>query len=196
MTDLSHIKDEVRQSLLTRRSALSVDEVAQMSLAIQERLLKHRLWAAAESVGLYSAVKNEVETILLFHKALEQGKSVYYPRVEQGLKFYEVRERDQLVKGAWGILEPRHGCPMLLENEKLDLLIVPGVVFDMRGFRVGYGKGFYDIFLKSLPAQTVGLAYDFQIVPEISTEDWDVPVGTVMTEKRLLPVTDKASSPA
>lgn len=184
MTETSNKKDELRQAMLERRLALSADEVSQMGSAIQDRVLKHKLWANAERVGLYSAVKNEVETTMLFHKALEQGKSLYYPRVEQGLNFYEVHERGDLHKGAWGILEPKHGCQVLMADQKLDLLIVPGVVFDVRGFRIGYGKGFYDIYLASMELKAFGLGYDFQMVPEIPADNWDRRVGSVLTEKR------------
>jgi hypothetical protein len=100
--------------------------------AIQERLLASEIWKGIEWVGLYSAVKNEVETRLLFMKALEAGLSVYFPRVEQGIRFYAVEELEDLQKGAGGILEPRHQCPLMDEVPPNGLVAVPGVVFDQQ----------------------------------------------------------------
>lgn len=178
-------KNRLRQSILEKRLSLTEENVLSISQKIQERLLASPFWIGKERIGLYSAIKNEIQTRLLFMRGLEEGISIYFPRVEQGIKFYEVKEPSDLQKGAWGILEPKDECPPLLKDESLGLLVVPGLVFDRQGHRLGYGKGFYDAVLEQFPTQTLGLSYDFQIVDELPVEPWDRKVRRVLTEKKL-----------
>lgn len=176
-------KETVRKSLLEKRLSLLPEDVSRLSGVIQARILKAALWKKCERLGLYYATKNEVETNLLFMKGLEEGYSVYFPRVEQGIHFYEVTDPSELAKGAWGILEPKHTCTPLPKTEKLDLLIVPGIAFDKGGYRLGYGRGFYDGVLEDYSACSIGLAYDFQIIEKLPVDPWDRHVKQVMTEK-------------
>lgn len=175
-------KDELRKSVLQKRLGLTPAYVHEKSQKIQKSVLGLPQWAQAQKIGLYSAVKNEVETTLLFMTGLEQGKNIFFPRVEQGLKFYEVEGPEDMQKGAWAILEPRDHCQALGENESLDLLIVPGVVFDKGGNRIGYGKGFYDGVLKRFIDHAIAIAYDFQITDQIPVEDWDIRVNKIITD--------------
>lgn len=184
MNDLKKEKDGLRKSVLAKRLLLTAEIVHSSSRVIQERLLSGPLWQGIEWVALYSPIKNEVETRLLFLRALERGLSVYFPRVEQGIRFYEVGDPSDLQKGAWGILEPKHGCSVLEEARPNGLVVVPGVVFDHKGYRLGYGKGFYDAVLSRGFAKTAGLAYDFQVVPSLPNGPHDQPVKNIVTERR------------
>ncbi len=182
-------KDLLRKQMLEKRLAMTPEEVNSLSQQIQARVLKHSLWKKSERVGFYAGARHEVETHLLFMKALEESKTVYFPRVEQGLKFYEVTEPADLEKGAWGIMEPKHSCKPLASEETLDLLIVPGVAFDKRGFRLGFGRAFYDAILERFSDVSVGLAYDYQMVEVLPTDPWDKKVSRVITEKAEYPIT-------
>ena len=178
-------KDEIRQALLQERLSLPEASVLAMSSAIQDTVLRSPYWPQHGRIGLYSSVKNEVLTFTLFQKALEQGLHVYFPRVEQGLKFYEVNGPEELQRGAWAIPEPIIECKPLLDGEVFDLLIVPGVAFTKDCHRIGYGKAFYDRVMEDVGPVCVGLAYDFQVVPQIPTEPWDKILTAVVTEKRV-----------
>ena len=177
-------KDQIRKKILEERLALSLERVHSLSLTIQQKIVLLPLWKKAQRVGLYSPVKNEVETRFLFTKALEEAKNVYFPRVEQGVQYYEVNDPADLQKGAWGVLEPKHGCVTLPPNTRLDLVIIPGIGFSSQGFRLGYGRGFYDRFLTSFTGATMGLAYEFQMIPSIPIDLWDCRLQYVMTEKK------------
>ena len=170
---MNQTKEELRKTILEKRLVLPADQIHLLSKPIQEKLIKGPLWSSCEKVGLYAPIKNEVETKLLFMQALEMGYSVYFPRVEQGIRFYEIHDPSDLQKGAWGIPEPKDNCSSLEKLEELELIVVPGIVFDKKGHRLGYGKGFYDNLLKNFPNQTVGLAYDFQVVEELPVDTHD-----------------------
>ena len=179
-------KKELRNRVLRERLDLVADRVAELSREIQGRFLETKVWKACQSVGLYSAIRNEVDTGQIYAAARERGLPVYFPRVEQGIHFYQVESPDELQKGAWGILEPKESCPPLEESLPLDLIVMPGVVFDERGYRLGYGRGFYDSLLKNYRGKSVGLAYDFQVVDNLLVDEWDRRLEGLVTEKRLL----------
>lgn len=176
-------KDSFRKPILEKRIGFDPLKVHDLSVVIEERLMKTPEWQKAETVALYFSAKHEVETHLLFLKALEQGKRVYFPRVEQGIQFYDVKDLSELTKGAWGIMEPSSLCPILAQGGNLDLVVVPGIVFDKKGYRLGYGRGFYDPIIKRFRGHTVGFCYEFQLVDEIPTDTWDQPVDFLVTEK-------------
>jgi len=175
-------KEELRKTILQQRLALTSVLAHEKSQKIQKAVLASPEWSKAQKIGLYNFVKNEVETTLLFMTGLEQSKNIYYPKVEQGLHFYEVSGPEDLQKGAWAILEPKDHCKALGAGEKLDLVIVPGVVFDKSCNRIGYGKGFYDNVLKEFAGASIALAYDFQVVDSIEADVWDVRLNKIITD--------------
>lgn len=181
------IKDEIRTQKLAQRLELNEERRNELSQAIQEKLIKSPLWPQAGNVAFYAAVKGEVMTHMLFQKALERGLNVYFPRVEQGIKFYEVGSPDDLQRGSWSILEPKIVCPELASDEILNLLVVPGIAFSKNCYRIGYGRSFYDRYLdvQKVPSVSVGLAYDFQIIDNFPLDDWDRSLSAVATEKTI-----------
>jgi 5-formyltetrahydrofolate cyclo-ligase len=180
-------KKSIRATMLGRRKHLSAETCLGWSLKAQEHFLQLPLFADAEVLGLYSPVWNEVFTEEIFRSAREAGKRVAYPRIEEhGLEFVEVTDLAELGPGAFGVLEPRGARSVPLTA--LDLVVVPGVAFDLAGFRLGYGKGFYDRALSCFGrrAPLVGLCYELQMVDALPAESHDVRVDLVATEERTL----------
>jgi len=134
----------------------------------------------AKAVLLYYPHKNEVDTKPIIGKLLQEGKiTVCLPKVVgQNIVPVKVNSLSQLKEGYAGIKEPEgQPCPV----EEIDLVVVPAVAFDRKGQRLGYGKGFYDRFLKETDALKVGLAYDFQVVDSLPAEEHDEPVDLIIT---------------
>ena len=180
-------KTMIRKKLLARRSDLSAEECRVFSEEIQRRFLETPLFRRSRVVGLYSPVRNEVLTSEIFHAAAALGKGTAYPRVRDcSLEFIEVRGLADLQVGAFGIREPRGERRVALND--FDLLIVPGVVFDREGGRLGYGKGYYDRFLagEGFRGKRVGLCYELQLVPLLPRERHDVLMDVVITEQRII----------
>ena len=183
-------KKSLRRAMLDRRSALSFDEWALMSGAIQRRFLDSELFLGATVVALYAPVRREVDTSIVRSEALAAGKTILLPVVVgETLLFREISGDDDLVGGAFGIAEPRNECPEWQPGEA-DCIIVPGVAFDQSGRRIGYGKGYYDRTLHRLEGRgrLVGFGFDFQLVAEIVGEPHDVALDLIITERRILPV--------
>lgn len=141
----------------------------------------------ARCLALYSAIHNEVSTDEILGQALDRGKSLVFPRVSgEDLEFVLIESPSELVSGAFGVKEPK-SCN-LVPVEKLDLIVVPGVVFDQRGHRLGYGRGYYDRALAKCQSHCmkVGFAYDFQLVEELPATDYDETLSMLFTESQTL----------
>jgi 5-formyltetrahydrofolate cyclo-ligase len=178
-------KKSLRGAMLTRRKHLAAEVCLSHSLRIQQRVVMLPAFEQAEIVALYSPILNEVFTEEIFHEALRQGKTVAYPRVVgERLDFVSVAAPSELSPGAFGVLEPTGS--MLLPPNVLDLVLVPGVAFDVGGNRLGYGKGFYDRILGGTgrPALSIGLCFEMQVVKRLPVEDHDACLDILITEER------------
>ncbi len=180
-------KKSIREEILAKRKHLALDTCLARSLKAQESLVAMPEFIAASTVGLYSPIHNEVFTEEIFRAARAGGRQVVYPRVSGGsLEFVAVEDRTQLKRGAFGVLEPSGSEAVM--SQALDLLVVPGVAFDLVGYRLGYGKGFYDRVLhgEKRPGLLVGLCFELQLVAELPFEAHDVKMDRIVTEDRIL----------
>ncbi len=181
-------KDAIRKEILKRRESHPEPERLIKSAEIESRLFSLDAFAKARTVLFYAAKSDEVLTKGMILRALSEGKRVALPVVrEQDLVLSEIKSFEgDLAPGKFGILEPKIVVPV--EPRKIEVVIVPGAAFDERGNRIGFGKGYYDRLLKRLEKRIprIGLAYEFQIIPNIPAGEWDIPVHTIITEKRTI----------
>lgn len=182
-------KRSIRSQLLAQRRALSHDSWRASSCAAQLNLLSLDEYAGAECIALYAPAHNETDTGLILAAAFQAGKRVLYPAVCGHQMVFRHAERvEALQEGAFGILEP---CPTGNDHQvdEADLIVVPGVVFDLSGHRIGYGKGFYDRFLQhpDCTAHLIGLCHDFQLTEGAIPKDvHDIPMEIIITDKRII----------
>jgi 5-formyltetrahydrofolate cyclo-ligase len=180
-------KKPIRAALLAQRKHLSLDTCLHQSLLAQGQFLRLPEFAAATTLALYSPILNEVYTEEIFRQACARGKQVVYPRVEgASLEFFAVSGRDDLQVGNFGILEPKGTQPVPVA--RIDLLLVPGVAFDLGGHRLGYGKGYYDRLLsgRAKGAKLVGFCFEFQLLSSLPAELHDVRMDLLVTDQRTL----------
>jgi 5-formyltetrahydrofolate cyclo-ligase len=181
-------KHRLRQSVLARRRLLSGAARHDADAAAQHRVIALPEYAAARTIALYAPVHGEVATSLLMERALEAGKRVLYPAVRHGaIAFCAVRTAADFCHGTYGISEPAPYC-LAEEISGADLVVVPGVAFDLHGHRIGYGKGYYDRALHHLEGtgRLAGLCYDFQLVESIAGEPHDVLMDMIITDTRVI----------
>ncbi len=180
-------KRSIRSHFLAERKSRSKQACADASAEIQKRFMRSGLFRDARCLALYSSIHNEVSTDEVIAQALAQGKTLALPRVSsQDLEFVVVESDAELVPGAFGVKEPQG--MNLVAVEEIDLIVVPGVVFDQRGHRLGYGRGYYDRALAKCQGYCtkVGFAYDFQLVEELPATDYDETLSVLVTESRTL----------
>jgi 5-formyltetrahydrofolate cyclo-ligase len=143
----------------------------------------------AGKVVLYASIRNEVRTDGIFSRIKRIGKQVFFPRISgASIEFVAVEKWSELGPGKWGVPEPRSGVPGALEG--VDLVVVPGVAFDERGCRLGFGKGYFDKALSNYRGIKVGLAYDFQVLRRIPDEEGDLYCDYIFTESRTIPANE------
>ncbi len=140
----------------------------------------------AKGIGAFASTPGEINTYPILEGILGLGKKLYLPKVAKDkthFDYYPVPDFKNLSAGPFGILEPSGNHPA--GWEEIDLALVPGLAFDLKGYRLGFGKGFYDRVLPLLKktALTVGLGYSFQIVDQVPTEAHDVLLKALLTEK-------------
>ncbi len=182
-------KHSLRSQLLTQRRSLSRDSWCASSRAAQFNLLSLDEYVDADCIALYAPAHNETGTELLLSAAFQAGKRVLYPAVcGHQMVLRRIERLEELQKGSFGILEPRPTGVDHQANEA-DLIVVPGVAFDLAGHRIGYGKGFYDRFLHhpDCSAHLVGLCHDFQLTEELIPVDaHDIPMEIIVSDKRII----------
>ena len=193
-------KVALRQEMLRRRRMLAPEERTALSRQAAGFLLESPLWREAEVVGLYVALRCEAETRALLDEAWEAGRKVLLPRclpqAAGHMEFALCSGWADLQRGAFGVLEPHpERCPVVFSpysNTCLmrpTCLVVPGVVFDAFGARLGMGGGYYDRFLPWAVArgvQCVGFAFHLQRVAELPHDPWDVPMHAICTEEEIV----------
>ncbi len=165
-------------------------ERAKRSRAAQDHFLSAFPPIPGRRIALYAAMRGEVGTDRIRSRCLAGGSLLFYPRVmEDGdLSFFRHREGDGWVAGRFGIREPAAAPGDEGVRGGFDLVVVPGLAFDPAGRRLGQGYGYYDRFLAGLggTALTVGLAFSWQLVPDVPVDTWDVPVDAVVTEDGII----------
>jgi len=184
---LSIAKRSIRTAYLRKRQQLSRAEVAAMSMSAQRLLLGMAAFQQAKVLALYSPIRNEVETALLLHKALTLGKTLCYPCVEgDRLAYYRIRTSADLRVGSFGVLEPEVQSDVV-DAADIELLLIPGVAFDRRGHRLGYGRGYFDRFLMTsgFKGVGVGFCFEFQIVEKLPVEEHDQGVVLLVTNEQI-----------
>ncbi len=176
----------LRREARARVAALAPAEAAALSARARALLLSQDFWNQARSVLLFAPLPGEIDVWPLLSTALAAGKQVGLPRFLPETQRYaplEVRGVEDLEAGYYGIREPRSRCPAL-EINRLDLILVPGIAFDLRGGRLGRGKGYYDRLLCGARGVTCGCGFDEQIVPEAPLEAHDIRLSRVLTPTR------------
>ena len=184
--ELIQKKEEIRKRIESQRRQLSQTDIATKSRIICDKLVRFDAFQSAETIHSYVAWRNEVNTHELIKSTLKEGRRVVVPVVDlpnHALLHSEIEQFEELQPGTFGILEPPKSFLRSVPISDLDLIIVPGVAFDLRGDRIGYGGGYYDRFLRQTSAKKVALAYHFQIVDQIPTNARDQSVDIVVTEK-------------
>ncbi len=181
-------KAEIRKNALNKRAALSEKERAQYSERIGESLRKLEEYREASSVFFFASFGTEPDTLPMIENALKEGKAVALPRCidDKTMVFHYIEATADLKEGYKGIPEPDESLPAALSEP--DLIIVPGVAFDRELNRIGYGKGFYDRFFKTIPlfVKKAALAFSVQVFDEIPYESPDETMDILITENEII----------
>ncbi len=170
---------------------MDLSDVEQKSLTISDTVTSLPEYEKAQVIACYVNKESEVQTRTLIRKALSSQKKVLIPITRKNsneLVFSEIPSLYELSPGPFGIMEPNPSKRKLRDVSTSDLVIVPGIVWDIYGHRLGWGHGYYDQVLKKLWKETlsIGLSFDLQLVDQVPREQFDLPVKMLVTESRVI----------
>ena len=173
-------KQELRRAIRERKRAMTAKEIEARSAVLAEKFAQSDAYKAAKTIYGYLPYNQEVRTVPMLARALAEGKKVAVPKVYgDEMKFIYLDDLTQVAKGYAGIPEPIADGPVA--RDETALVLMPGLAFDREGHRIGYGGGFYDKFLAREPHHpTLALCYDFQMQEHLETQEFDIPVDTVL----------------
>ena len=173
-------KKELRRSIREQKRAMTEEQIVTASEKLGQLFAATEVYQKAETIYGYLPYNQEVRTVPMLQKALDDGKKVAVPKVfGEEMKFIYLDDLTAVEKGYAGIPEPVADGPVA--DDKEALVLMPGLAFDPQGHRIGYGGGFYDKFLAAEPNHpTVALCYAFQMLPRLETEEFDIPVDCVL----------------
>ena len=181
----SNEKEYLRDYFKEKRAQLCEDLSRKEALdaEIQTRLIISPEYRAAESVLIYMARPDEISTSLIIHAALANNKTVALPvcNADKSMTFRQIRDIVDLKPGSFGILEPDESCPVITPGES-SLCVCPGLCCDMRGFRLGFGGGYYDRFLADFKGVKAALCYSDSVIPAIAADKYDVRMNVIHTD--------------
>ena len=177
-------KKEARDNIRIIRNSMTEEECTKKGQRISEIIAGIKEFKDAKFLYLYNPIRNEVPTVYLENQAFKQGKITAYPKVMgEDMCFYRITDDKDVSYGYMNIREPIPDDSRLLDTDE-GIIIMPGLAFDKKCNRAGYGKGFYDRFLENHKKLIkIGLAYEFQVVEALETDEWDIPLDYIVTEK-------------
>lgn len=180
MKNKVQLRNEMKQHLLKMKETDYILFCSQ----IKDKLLQSKEWHEAATIGITIATKREIDTIPIIEAGWKQGKQIVVPKCfpkEKKLNFYQIVSFQEVENSFYSLKEPITTLAPFVKKEQIDLLIVPGLIFDKYGFRIGFGGGYYDRYLDGYLKDTVALAFDFQLVDEVPKEAYDIPVRKIIT---------------
>ncbi len=179
------MKAELRKKILHEMKAIPQEQKQAIDQALIERFLQHPFYQEAKVIATYLSFPHEFQTQGLIEQALKDGKKVLIPKTyPKGRMDFVVYDPQQLVKTSFGLLEPQ-GNLEVVDASQIDLIHVPGLSFTTKGYRIGYGGGYYDRYLEQFSGHTLSTIYPCQI-QDFIPENHDIPVQEVLVDERNL----------
>lgn len=186
MRDIRQQKTKLRNECREIRLNMSEEKKRELDRKILERLVELYQYKNAGVIMTYVSKDIEVDTLNLIKRALADGKRVAVPKCIDGtyeMDFYFIKSLDDLEKRTFGVLEPKAGICRKMKSYKDCFCIVPGMLFDVWGYRIGYGRGYYDRFLANFTGSTAGICYSSCIRWRIPHGKYDKSVDILLTDK-------------
>ena len=180
-------KKELRRIILSERTNMDKIAAANFSEKICSKVKHSDIYKNADTIFAYASIRNEVCCDSIIESALKDGKKVALPKVlssgqDSNMEFFYIASSDETESGFMQIQEPKSTAQPAVPDDTT-LIIVPGIVFDRKFHRIGFGKGFYDRYFSKYPcgAAKAAVCYGFQLLDEIPSDDHDIPVDAIIT---------------
>lgn len=183
-------KKLIREDILEKRKELGQEKRDIYSKQILEKILTSSYYMNAKTIMCFISFSDEVDTHEFIRRAISDGKRIVvpitFPKTHE-LKPSKVESFSELEPGFYNILTPKKEFERFIDPQEIDLVITPGVAFRRDGYRIGYGGGYYDRFLSKIPeTTTIAICFGVQIVDDLPTDHYDIPVDFIYTEENII----------
>ncbi len=178
-------KKAIRKGIKNKLLNISLDLRERISNDMVTQLFASELWREAKVVGVTVSGGFEWDTAAIIERGWQEGKTMVVPKCIpefRKLEFYKLENFEQLEESFYNLREPNPKRTSRVEKQEIDLLIVPGIAFDKRGYRIGFGGGYYDRFLTDFPNKTISIFYSEQLFDHLPNTSFDIPVQALLTE--------------
>ncbi|WZL83099.1 5-formyltetrahydrofolate cyclo-ligase [Vallitaleaceae bacterium 9-2] len=184
-TNSKQLKENIRTTYLAKRNMLSKDTIRISSQAIIKKILHSDRYLHAKKIFCYYPNQNECNLLELAEHALNADKIVAFPKSssKRHMDFFQVNALDNFTLGRFGIMEPSTSC--LVHPDEDTLILVPGIAFDDKNYRIGHGGGYYDTYFHRFshsPYKKIGVYYQWQQTPSIPVESHDIPLDAIIVD--------------
>lgn len=193
---MTNLKKSIRERLLKLRESMDNEQVKEKSRRITEFVLGFESFRDSNTVMCYMDFRNEVKTRDIIKYCISSGKKIAVPVIDKCIKTgrrgivpYVINDVENGMEiGTFGILEPKKDAEKRINPEEIDFVLVPGVAFDKKGNRIGFGAGYYDRFLSKVRKDCIkaGLAFHSQILDNIPAEEHDICMDFIISDKGIL----------
>ncbi|MFL0252338.1 5-formyltetrahydrofolate cyclo-ligase [Clostridium neuense] len=178
-------KSELRKKILEIRNSIDVYEKQVKDSKIFNNIINSYQYKHSNNIFIFVSYSSEVDTHKVIEYSLKNGKRIFVPKViskKLGMEVIEIRGFSDLKRSKYGILEPCENN--YIRPEEIDVAFIPGLAFDKKGGRLGYGGGFYDRYLKLLKKSTakIGLCYSFQVIENVPMEEYDIRIDGIIED--------------
>ncbi len=187
MKNIIKTKDNLRHKYLLIRKNIPDKEIK--SSLIINQIISSSIYQKSKTIALYKSLLTEVNLDELINYALNNHKIICLPKVEnKDIIFYKYTLNDKLIKSSFGILEPSSNKNNIIYKDNIDLIIIPGLCFDYHKNRLGFGKGFYDSYLKDYKGYIIGVCFYDTLLKDdyLPTNKLDIKVSEIITEEGII----------
>lgn len=194
VNDIRVVKQNLRKKYRDIRRNMSGNQKTIYDRAIFDKFINFHKYQSAKVLLCFVSTDIEVDTIMLINHAFENGKKVAVPKCldkNGNMEFFLINSLDELKEDSFGLLEPDENTAVMLEDYRNSLCVLPGFAFDTYGYRIGFGKGFYDRFLQKYKGVRVGVCYNSCMTTTLPHGRFDVSADYVVTQKYILTVKKK-----
>lgn len=177
-------KVDLRKEMKQKLQNMTENEYWHSCHVIKEQLINSKEWIKAKTIGITISTGREVDTKAIIEAGWQQNKRMVVPKCfpkQKELKFYQINSFTELEDSFYGLKEPIISITPFVPKQEIELLIVPGIIFDSHGYRIGYGGGYYDRFLVDYQQNTIALAFGLQIINEVPFEAHDIAIERIIT---------------
>lgn len=183
-------KGQIRKDIQEKLQAVPKDVLKKWASEIAKNLYNTDDWKRADTIAITISRGTEVDTKVIIEKGWEQGKVIVVPKCEpttKGMTFRVLESFDQLEVVYYGLLEPKENETKAVSSCEINLILVPGLAYNQKGYRIGFGGGYYDRFLSKYDGRTAALAFqEIQLVEELPLEEYDIPVNMIITNEQVI----------